>query len=261
MKMVFKILFWVVILGYLVVVPGFVSYRADDVPCSSIEIDLPDSLSLRFITKDMLVNSINKREDPILGYPTGSLNTREVESQLALHPALKKVEAYKTAGGKLHIEAIQRKPVVRIIDNTGMSYYLDDEGAVIPFSDRFTPRTLIASGYIRGNEKIRQELSIRNTSENSILREVHEISCFITSSDFWKAQIEQIYVTKDGEFELVPKVGAHRIILGSFDDYQMKFRKLYTLFDKALNNVGWNKYEIINLKFDRQVVCTRRTYY
>lgn len=260
MKRILKIFVWVIIIAYLVVIPGFIVNRSGETPCNLIDISLPDSLSSRFVTQDDILNVINKHDNQMLGYPIGTINTREIEIRLALHPALKKVEAYKTIGGKLHIEAIQRVPVVRIMNNKGGSFYLDAEGAVIPFSEKFTPRVLIASGYINEPEGIMQELMIKNIDSYNIVRQVHELGCFISSDDFWKAQIEQIYINKKGEFELVPRVGAYRIILGSFDEYQEKFRKLYALFEKGLNKVGWNKYEVINLKFDGQIVCTKRTY-
>jgi cell division protein FtsQ len=260
MKRILKIFVWVVIIAYIVVVPGFVVDRSEKTPCNSIDISLPDSLTSRFVTQDDILNVINKLDNQVLGYPIGTLNTREIEIRLALHPTLKKVEVYKTIGGKLHIEAIQRVPVVRIINNKGMSYYIDSEGAVIPFSEKFTPRVLIASGYINEPEEIMQELMIKNIDSDNIIKQIHELGCFISSHDFWKAQIEQIYVNKKGEFELVPRVGAYRIIFGGFDGYQEKFRKLYALFEKGLNKVGWNKYEVINLKFEGQIVCTKRTY-
>jgi len=260
MKWILKIFMWTIILAYLIIIPGFIVERSGETPCNLIDISLPDSLSSRFVTQDDILNVINAPDNQILGYPIGTLDTREIENRLILNPALKKVEAYKTIGGKLHIEAIQRVPVVRIINNKGSSFYLDAEGAVVPFSEKFTPRVLIASGYINESKEIRQGLKINNIDSDNIIKQVYELGCFISSHDFWKAQIEQIYVNKNGEFELVPRVGAYRIIFGSFDGYRGKFRKLYVLFEKGLNKVGWNKYETINLKFDGQIVCTKRTY-
>lgn len=260
MNRILEICFWIFIIAYLVLVPGFIVDRLEKTPCNSIDISMPDSLTSRFVTKEDILTFINKRDEQILGYPIGRLNTREIETRLALHPALKKVEVYKTIGGQLHIEAIQKVPVVRIMSSNGRSFYLDAEGAVVPFSMKFTPRVLVASGYINETTEAMRELTIKNIDADSNLKQIHELGCFISSHEFWQAQIEQIYVNKKGEFELVPRVGAHRIILGSCEDYRNKFRKLYALYEKGLNKVGWNRYETINLKFDGQIVCTKRTY-
>ena len=34
-------------------------------------------------------------------------------------------------------------------------------------------------------------------------------------SDFWKAQVEQINVTREGQIEMVPRVGDHLLITGA----------------------------------------------
>jgi len=65
-------------------------------------------------------------------------------------------------------------------------------------------------------------------------------------------------VNEANEFELIPRVGAHLILFGSIDNYERKFRNLKIFYEQGLNNIGWNKYEKINLKFDNQIVCTKK---
>ena len=90
------------------------------------------------------------------------------------------------------------------------------------------------------------------------MRDIYKMALFIEEDPFWKAQVEQIWVDKDGEYKLTPRVGSHAIILGDADDLEGKFRKLYALYTHALNNLGWNRYTQINLKYKNQIVCTRR---
>mgnify|MGYP000956836569 FL=1 len=42
------------------------------------------------------------------------------------------------------------------------------------------------------------------------------------------------------------------------ENYKKKFRNLRAFYLQGLNNVGWNKYEKISLRFDNQVICTKR---
>ena len=81
---------------------------------------------------------------------------------------------------------------------------------------------------------------------------------FINDHPFWKSQIEQVYVNNKGEYELIPRVGGHLIKLGSHSGYQKKLRNLKAFYLKGLNNVGWNQYLEINLKYDNQIICTKR---
>ncbi|MDR1090381.1 MAG: hypothetical protein LBL79_04825 [Prevotella sp.] len=60
------------------------------------------------------------------------------------------------------------------------------------------------------------------------------------------------------DITLIPRVGDHRIILGDLDGYKERLNKLMTFYRNGLNETGWNKYSVINLKFDKRVVCIKR---
>jgi cell division protein FtsQ len=64
-------------------------------------------------------------------------------------------------------------------------------------------------------------------------------------------------VNKNTEFELVPKVGRHIIVFGDIDNMEKKFDKLIVFYKEGLNKTGWDKYKIINLKYENQVVCSK----
>ena len=74
------------------------------------------------------------------------------------------------------------------------------------------------------------------------------------------AQIGQIHREKNGDFVLIPQVGSHTIIFGSaFSDREVeeKFKKLKVFYEEGLPYEGWNKYDIINLKYKKQIVCKK----
>jgi cell division protein FtsQ len=80
---------------------------------------------------------------------------------------------------------------------------------------------------------------------------------FLEKNEFWNAQIVQINIREDSKVELVPRVGDAIILLGSFERYEAKLKKLEKLYTKGFNVVGWNKYKVINLEYKDQVVCSR----
>ena len=45
--------------------------------------------------------------------------------------------------------------------------------------------------------------------------------------------------------------------MGSLDNFQEKLKRLRTFYREGLERVGWNKYRIISLAYDGQVVCTK----
>ena len=50
----------------------------------------------------------------------------------------------------------------------------------------------------------------------------------------------------------------HIIFLGKPGNYEEKFEKLKTFYEKGLNQVGWNKYSRISLEFNNQIICTKK---
>ncbi len=94
--------------------------------------------------------------------------------------------------------------------------------------------------------------------KNSILKDLYHFVNYIDGNDFWSAQIDQIYVDRKDEIDLIPRVGNHTVHLGTFDNYREKLRNLSAFYDKVLPEVGWNKYSVINLEFSDQIVCKRR---
>lgn len=81
---------------------------------------------------------------------------------------------------------------------------------------------------------------------------------YIHSDDFWDNQIEQVYVEYDKNKErvvtLIPRVGEQRIYLGPITDYDKKLKRLRKFYEQGLSVVGWNKYSVLNLEYDNQVV-------
>ena len=68
----------------------------------------------------------------------------------------------------------------------------------------------------------------------------------------------QIYIERNGDMMMVPKVGDHVIELGTIDDLDNKFSNLLTFYLNGMPRAGWNTYSKISLKFKGQVVCTKK---
>jgi cell division protein FtsQ len=83
------------------------------------------------------------------------------------------------------------------------------------------------------------------------------MASYITRDKFLKAQIEQVFVEPNGEFELIPRVGNHIIIFGGPDNMEDKFDRLFVFYRNGLSRIGWTRYNVINIKYRNQVVCSK----
>jgi cell division protein FtsQ len=113
----------------------------------------------------------------------------------------------------------------------------------MPVSLRYVAHVPVVSGFVE------REFAVGS---------LYQFALFLQENDFWNNQIEQIYVHPDNEIELIPRVGNHRIVLGTFDDFEGKLNNLKLFYEKAIPKVGWEKYSIINLKYKNQIVCTKK---
>ncbi len=263
MKSLLRIITPLLIIAYLVAVSGFISAREETLQVRSVDITVKDSAIYQFISSADILGMLNRNGLNARDRLVRDANLGHIESFLYTQQMVKKAEAYVTEPGILHIEVRQKKPFLRIINALGNGYYLDREGNVIPLSSSFSPYVLVASGMIREPFRLTQTTNIFEADHDSLPRsqrviyDLFNLAGYIADDDFWNSQIEQVYVNTDYEFELVPRVGSHIIEFGTADDIGEKFANLELLYKEGLNNLGWNQYSRINLKYKNQVVCTK----
>jgi cell division protein FtsQ len=240
------------------VVSGFLGSKHEYLLCNSIAVMNNDTLRGNFITQEDIIELLDNKFGGVLGNQLNNVNTYAIENEIKKLGIVKDCNAYVTINGALNITISERQPVVRIINSEGHSYYLDSEGTIIPLSERVSPHVLVVNGYI--NEGF-DPLRFRNvrTKEDSgaIMTDILHLVNYIHQHELWRSQFVQVYVNKKHEFELVPRVGAHIIELGSAEDFKKKLKKLEALYYQGLNKEGWNQYIHINLKYKNQIVCTK----
>lgn len=258
MKRLKNILAVVCTVAYLIVVLGLTSDDSRNRICNKVEVAIADSLENEFLTSDDILKMVYEYNKKLLGYPIGTINSEEMEIRLRNHPSVKKAEVFVCADGSLNIDIKQRRAILRIINMNQESYYVSADGAIIPWSDKYTARVLVANGHIAESYDSENMKYVNQAGDESTIKWLHEVANFIDKSQFWKAQIEQIHVDRSGELELIPRVGPHIIQFGLPNNYEQKFRKLLAFYEQGLNKTGWNKYKTINLKYEGQIVCTLR---
>ncbi len=261
MKRIFTLMFWTAIAGYLVLAYSFTSVERKKIVCTEINIIIEDSLSSRFYSQQDIEDIIRKGNVNILGYPLNEINTRKMEKMFHAKPYIKNAEIYTTMKGALTVRIKQRKPVIKIYALNGKSWYLDAEGYIMPESQKFAPYVLVANGNFPSIEALAKSGKLDQAENKDNYKEwgdALELANTINENDLWKCQIVQIYLNRQGIFEIFPRVGAHQIILGDVIHLEEKFEKLNTLYTHGLSNQGWNNYDKIDLRYKNQVVCTKR---
>lgn len=189
---------------------------------------------------------------PITSFPIGKLDVGRLERVLEEDPFVLSAEAFVDARNNVRIELIQREPILRVIDNNKLNYYLDKDGNQMPPSEHYAARVRIASGNIPPYED--QAIG----REENLLHQVFELNERLRADPFLDALIEQIYVNKRGELVLSPKVGKQTILFGRYYKADDKLSRLKTFYREGLPYKGWQAYSSFDLRYDGQVVCKKR---
>jgi cell division protein FtsQ len=219
--------------------------------CSSIHVDIDYKSGMSFLTSDEVISKINFLADgDAIGKPLPSLDLRGIERGLLKDPFIAKAKIYIDHGRVLHAEITQKQPILRVMNNDGVGYYLSDKNEKMPLCSTFTAHVPLAIGDV--------EMHGDGSRDSIVLSQLFTLARYMQQDTLIGALIDHVYVLPDGQLEMYPKFGYHTIEFGRADEaMQEKFDKLKVFYTQGLAKVGWDKYKVINLKYQGQVVCQK----
>ena len=176
-----------------------------------------------------------------------SLDVFEMEKVIRGNPWVNNAQVYVDNDKMLHVQVTQRVPMVRIFDRKGGSYYLDSNKQSIPLSQKYVHEAIVIT-----NVPELKDDSISELMKSQIL----VLSKAIDNDSFWREQVTQVIVGDDGSFELVPILGKHRIFIGDTKRLDEKFKQLNSFYQNVLNRIGWDKYELLDVRYKGQLVAS-----
>jgi cell division protein FtsQ len=261
MKKILDIIFWMVLTGGLLVLLGFALADYRNVKCNEVEIHLLDSCQAGFIDEQGIRQIIISHFGVLQGQLLDSINTDTLESILRHNAYLSTAEVVKSIHGVIRIKAQREEPLVRVVNQTGEGFYLSRRGSMLPLSNDYVPRMLVASGaisesYHTGASYAQYTVDNPFAAPLTPLESLHYLCSQLASHPVLSKLIVQIYFDPDGEIELVPADGLHVILIGDVNDLPRKFRKLLAFYRVAQEEMP-DGYSVVNLKYSNQVFCKK----
>lgn len=258
-----KIGLWILVAAGVVTVLVFADREEKekkyDIPEISIHVD-----GDAFLTEPELIDRLKLHRLIQENEQVGKLNIRKIEYVISLMPEVKNVKVFKRIGNEWDIQLNLRKPIARIFNQLGQSFYLDEDGFLMNRSSLHTARVLVFSGFIKDRFTPNSiDRIINNDSLKSIrnLDDIYRISNYVCNDPILHKMIGQVYREKNGDFVLIPIVGDQKINLGtanSDEDVKDKFERILEFYREAMPYEGWNKYSEISVKYEGQIVCRKR---
>lgn len=265
LKRVLHISLWVLSVAVVIFLLAFTNSASQGVVCSAIKINVNRNVAEnRFLDSAVIMQNFADKQVKLLGEKLPNINLAKLEDELRNNPFVKNADVFVTLDGHLAMNITERTPILRVIANNGDSYYIDEDGSLIPVSDRYTAHVPVASGLITEKYSTFYTYGIKGIEENEKLKDVlvlddlfHMVQ-YIKTDSLWNAQIDQLYVLPGNELQLVPKIGDNIITFGTAEDIDEKFNKLRSFYTHTVAQGTLNAYQNINLKFKNQVVCTKK---
>lgn len=235
----FKVLKWSLLISILILLIKYTNRSTLNQKIKINHISI-ESTEEKFLTDQNILKYIKKLFPNFGNIKINSFQSAKLEAYLMQHPAIKNAEVYFEQNGEIGIVIEQKKAVVRI-KTLNDDYYLDEFGEKMKLCENYFPKLIVASGNISAANH----------------KQIFDFIRYLSKSNFWKAQICQIYFAKEDIF-LIPNIGNHKINIGNFNNISSKLDNLYKFYTKAISSKGWQTYSEINLKFNNQIVCIKR---
>ena len=230
-------------IGYLVFSAAYFRKLSRNKLCESFEVVIADSNRVQFVLTRDIERLVKRHNLHPVGKSFGDINTLAIRDTILTNQLVESAEVYTTPAGGIVAAICQRQPVIRVITSQGRSYYVDQERRIMPVTPAFTVYVPVVTGAV---------------TETLAREELYDFAMFLQRNADWDAWIEQIEVRSNDDVVLIPRAGDFSIVMGSLKDYPVKLSKFIRFVDQGLNVLGWNRYSEINLKYENQVVCTRK---
>jgi cell division protein FtsQ len=240
--------------------------------CQKVTIRIADENNHGFLTKVEIQRLLKQRGLYPLGQPITATNPRKIETELKRMPFVSDAQCSVTQQGHVYITVMQRTPLIRIKNILNQDFYIDDNGGIMPNS-QYVSNLMIATGYI---------------NKAYATKYISVIAHFLMEDELWSKEIEQINITRDKQVELIPRNSEHVVNIGkmpqindadppskkyvAINDYLKRQLTRLELFyryvpqtleppipNDTTNALNSQSYDYIDLEYNNQIICQRRT--
>jgi len=234
-----KILLLAVLLGFLI---NFAIKRYNGKKVNEINITIGNSDKVHFITDKAIRKTIE--ESSKNGKKVEEIRDLDIirtEENLNKNPFITSSNVYVDLDGNISVNVTQKVPVVRV-KTSKEEFYLDENGGKFPLSSEYSYPCLLAGGDVKPDEYGMLAYLAHNISVDNLL----------------KNHIIAIKKEKKNSYNLFLNLEGVYIELGDLKNCRQKLTNLKEFYKQYLDKVGFKQYSKISLKYNNQIVATKR---
>lgn len=228
------------LIGVVLFLFGFSNYKNQEKRVISIDVKFDKGDNL-FMSYEMVNKLLIQNGRTVKNQAKSLIDLNNLEKQVLMHPMVESATTFLTVDGRLKTVVTQKTPIGRISSGSE-SYYIDRLGEKMPLSENYSARVPIVTGVF----------------EDDNLEDLYTLLSFIRADLFLEKQIVGIHKVNNENFKLMTRVGNHEINIGKVENLQLKFKNLKAFYNSTMENKTIENYRLINLKYNNQVVCTKK---
>lgn len=218
-------------------------YKSRGEVCTSVVVEVLNADSTSFVTPEGVLSDLEHQGMKFKGKRMADINASDIEKALDHSPYLEATDIVKCLDGRLLIRVSQLLPVMRVFDGD-QSYYLNRAG-----------KRMDASIYYYSDVPVVQGHFTRQFPATRLLPLID----YVESDSLLHSLVTMYTVRDSNNIIIVPQISGHVVNMGHVDGFKNKFAKLLLFYREVMPKRGWNTFDTISVKWDHQVVATRRT--
>lgn len=216
--------------------------KSRDEVCTEVRVEVINDDSTQFVTPAGVIEELERKHIIVKGKPVWQINVEDIEQQIGESQYIELVDCMFENGGCLKIKVAQIVPVMRVFDGN-QSYYVNKNGKRMTAVSTFYADVPIIEGHF--------------TKKFSPLRLLPLIN-YVEKDSALKSLVTMYCMRDTNNIFIVPSIHGHVVNLGTCDNIESKFEKLKLFYKKVMPVKGWMYYDTVSVKWNYQVVATRR---
>ena len=210
--------------------------------CESVEVQVVNADSTSFVTPEGVLSDLEHQGLEFVGKRMADINASDVEKMLGNSPYLEFADIVKCSGGRLLIRVSQLLPVLRVFDGEN-SYYVNRAGKRMDASIYYHTDVPVVQGHFTNHYPATRLLPLID---------------YVESDSLLHSLVTMYCVRDSNNIIIVPQISGQVINMGDATGFENKFAKLLLFYREVMPKRGWNTFDTISVKWDHQVVATRR---
>lgn len=225
--------------------------RYENLTCSSILIKIENSRNL--INKEVFTSGFEQRFK-VLNKPCKSIPLIEIENSLKRNQFIQGIDLFFDLKGVLHLNLIEKTPVLRVKNKKNENYFIDNRGLKMPAINSYISPMVKVEGEV--NESYRPD-EVSDSLLTPYLQKVFALWQCLEKRKPYDTLCKTIQVGKEGSLSLKISTLNFPVEIGDTSNLNSKVFRLGILVNTINAKVEKNKYSKVDLRFENEWVCER----